>query len=132
MKPGIVLKRKSPAWQSVAWPLTGSRQANPGILFLIFIFQFLILNSEFVIVKAQPLVQQEWVARYVNNFAAAGTTLTMALDSLNSIIITGPVFTLNLSRVDFCTVKYNSAGVQQWVPSTMEFQVVMEIIYQLR
>lgn len=76
--------------------------------------QLLILNSQFLIVYGQPLVQQEWVRRYDDSLHQQDFTGGIVLDKFSNIYVTG------WSRYDFnpdviTTIKYSSDGVQQWV-----------------
>lgn len=66
-------------------------------IFLIYIF--LHLNA-----FSQPTL--EWEARYSN-----GEALAMALDRFGNVYVTGVAGTM----YDYLTIKYNSAGQQQWV-----------------
>ena len=71
-----------------------------------------ILNSQFLIVYGQ-LVQQEWVRTYSggqNN----DYLYDMTIDTQSNVYITGYITTLT-QNANFCTIKYNSSGVQQWV-----------------
>ena len=74
------------------------------VLFLI-IIQFVILNSKFSIIFSQP-VNLEWVRTYPNASPAA-----VAMDTSGNIYITGGI---GQNNCDYITIKYNSAGVEQW------------------
>lgn len=70
----------------------------------------LILVSNFF---SQP-VQQEWVRYYGGPDNTNTFTQAMAVDSNGNTYITSYTNRLN-GRQDYCTIKYNSSGVQQWV-----------------
>lgn len=63
---------------------------------------------------ANSQVIQEWAALYSgsNNLGAAG--LDMVIDGSGNVYITG-ISVVNDTNYDFCTIKYNSSGIQQWV-----------------
>ena len=57
-------------------------------------------------------VSQQWIARY----SASGgndTPMDMCVDASGNVYVTG-ISIVNGTSSDFLTVKYNSAGVQQW------------------
>lgn len=73
------------------------------IIFLFLITVSSALNSQ---------VSQQWAARY----SASGgqdTPMDMAIDASGNVYVTG-TSTVNSTSSDFLTVKYNSAGIQQW------------------
>ena len=73
---------------------------------ILIIFSFVKIESCF----SQP-VQQVWVRTYDS---LPGSSSAMACDSMQNIIVTGSIH-LTSGRTDWCTIKYNPSGTQQWV-----------------
>jgi hypothetical protein len=70
------------------------------------------LNS--VILFSQ--VQQEWVARYSTPGAFYDNAFKVAADKFGNVYVTGYRSTAgNSYNRDYCTIKYNSLGIQQWL-----------------
>jgi len=86
------------------------------------IFTFTIILQYFSGVVFAQLPTQQWVARYngVNN--GDETAVDMALDSSGNIYVTGRDGDV---PEGFVTIKYNSAGVQQW---TARYTLISTII----
>ena len=85
---------------------------NRFLIFLYFAF-LLILQS-----NAQ-LVTEEWAKRYtVGN--SGDESRSIAVDDSGNVFITGQsyLFTWPNQEIDYCTIKYNASGVQQWVQRT--------------
>ncbi len=55
---------------------------------------------------------QEWVAIYIGNYGAH--TPFLALDDSGNVLITG-TSGVDYEAENFCTVKYNNSGIQQWI-----------------
>ncbi len=64
-----------------------------------------LLNAELFTQPAPPV---SWVKNY-----SAGRSNTMKVDMNGNVYISGEVYVNNYT--DYCTIKYNSAGVQQWI-----------------
>jgi hypothetical protein len=71
----------------------------------------LILGS--VISTAQAQVTQEWEARYASPTPFSDIPYAMTVDALGHVYVTGTTATTGAN--DWTTIKYNSAGVQEWL-----------------
>jgi len=69
--------------------------------------------SDYATIKYDPAGQQQWVVRYSGPANGGGGATAMALDTSGNIYVTGT--TSNGNDSDYATIKYNSAGQQQWV-----------------
>ncbi len=65
-------------------------------------------------VVLHPQINQQWVARYNGPANSQDYPTGLAVDSSGNVYVTGYSFGSG-TDYDFCTVKYNSSGVQQWV-----------------
>ncbi len=95
------------------WPFncfTAFTKVIPRKLFpLLFFFTALILQTN---LYSQPT--EEWVRQYNGPDNLGYYIMAMAMDSSDNIIITGYT-NRTTGAQDYCTVKYSSSGVQQWV-----------------
>jgi hypothetical protein len=73
-------------------------------IFMLLIFTLIILCSN----NLKSQVTQEWVARYDINGTLNDGAYSMVLDASHNIYVTG------YSGSNYCTIKYNSSGIQQW------------------
>jgi uncharacterized delta-60 repeat protein len=70
-------------------------------------------NGDMVTIKYDAAGAQQWVARFKGYSSAEWNQNSLALDNKGNIYVSGFV-TTTASGYDFATIKYNSAGVQQW------------------
>jgi hypothetical protein len=71
--------------------------------------------QDFITIKYNSAGQQQWEARYNGPGRSPETVIAMALDSQGNVVVTGQSEGGTGFSMDIATVKYNSAGVQQWV-----------------
>jgi hypothetical protein len=57
---------------------------------------------------------QQWVQRYNGPGNYSDAAYSLAVDNNSNVYVTGSSWG-NGSSLDYCTIKYNSSGVQQWV-----------------
>ncbi len=78
-------------------------------------FLFLIVNCALHIENSLCQVSQEWVARYNNQGnGSIHKAYSLAVDGQGNVYVTGRSFGSD-TIYDYATIKYNSAGIQQWV-----------------
>ncbi|MEK7729362.1 MAG: SBBP repeat-containing protein, partial [candidate division KSB1 bacterium] len=71
-------------------------------------------NSDYATVKYDSLGARLWVARYNAQANGMDEALDLAVDALGNVYVTGGSFGSG-GLLDFATLKYNDAGVKQWV-----------------
>ncbi|OGL49293.1 MAG: hypothetical protein A2161_07345 [Candidatus Schekmanbacteria bacterium RBG_13_48_7] len=81
--------------------ITGSSYGLPG-------------GMDFATIKYSASGVELWVARYDGPDNLEDGAEAIAVDSSENVYVTGHCQTL-LGYNDYCTIKYNNAGVQQWV-----------------
>lgn len=72
------------------------------------------INYDCVTIKYDPTGQQQWIARYNGPGNGDDEGKAIALDALGNVYVTGTSINANLDY-DYLTIKYNSAGQEQWV-----------------
>jgi uncharacterized delta-60 repeat protein len=71
-------------------------------------------SDDYATVKYSPLGVEQWVARYNAPGNNSDRATAIAIDTAGNVYVTGGSRS-NTSDNDFASVKYNSAGTQQWV-----------------
>ena len=70
-------------------------------------------SDDYATIKYSPVGQELWVARYDGAGTVDGAN-AIAVDSSGNVCVTGAIAT-ETAGLDYATVKYNSAGQEQWV-----------------
>ncbi len=73
----------------------------------------LFIQIIFILNNSEAQVSQLWERTFNGPGNNNDETAAIVYDGQGNIIITGSIFNTGNNR-DFCTIKYNSAGVQQW------------------
>jgi hypothetical protein len=69
---------------------------------------------DYATVKYNSAGQEQWVARYGSQAGVNGGASAIALDDSDNVYVTGQISDPEMYS-DYGTIKYNSAGQQQWV-----------------
>lgn len=73
-------------------------------------------KEDFAVVKYNSHAVQQWIARYNGPGNSTDIPTAIVVDASGNVYITGWCMTTSSAgSEDYCTIKYNSAGVQQWV-----------------
>ncbi len=71
-------------------------------------------EHDYATIKYDPSGQQLWVARY-NGLGIFNSATAIAVDTSGNVYVTGESASGEFNGNDYATIKYNSAGQQQWV-----------------
>ncbi len=86
---------------------------NSGSVFVTGSSRSTLYNYDCATVKYDPSGNQLWAARYDGPANSSDNGSSVAVDDLGNVYVAG--FSMNSSGLfDYITIKYNSAGVQQW------------------
>lgn len=95
-------------------------------------------NYDYATIKYNSAGQQQWAARYNGPQSSIDNAAVVRVDGSGNVYVTGSS-TGSGSGLDYATIKYNSAGAEQWaaryngtnngddVPSSMELDAVGNI-----
>ena len=72
-------------------------------------------SRDFFTIKYNQLGDTQWVRRYNGSINAGDYSFAIAVDNSGNVYVTGRSDNGAPTLSDYTTVKYNSAGVQQWV-----------------
>jgi len=71
---------------------------------------------QYATIKYSPSGTQKWVRTYLGPGCISSEANDIAIDNQNNIYVTGQSYdTASVTYYDYATIKYDSAGVQQWV-----------------
>ena len=70
---------------------------------------------DYATVKYNSAGVEQWVSRYNGPGNSHDRTNSLAVDDQGNVYVTGYSWDLGTNDKDYATVKYNSAGVEQWV-----------------
>jgi len=72
-------------------------------------------GGDYATVKYDTNGNKQWVARYDGPASSGESATALAVDGAGNVYVTGICDFLNSTTGDYCTIKYNAAGAQQWV-----------------
>jgi hypothetical protein len=74
------------------------------------------VNADYATIKYNSLGVQQWVARYDGPAQDWDRALSIALDNLRNVYVTGTHSTdIGTAFHDYATIKYDSSGIQRWL-----------------
>ncbi len=87
---------------------------NAGNVYVAGSDQAIIYNTDFCTIKYNSSGVQQWEARYAGATKDNDEAFALAVDVTSNVYVTGYINGVSPSW-DIATIKYNSAGAQQWV-----------------
>ena len=69
--------------------------------------------GDYATIKYNSAGQQQWVARYNGPTGSGGDAAAIVTDTADNVYVTG--YSSSNVGLDYATIKYNSAGQEQWV-----------------
>jgi uncharacterized delta-60 repeat protein len=88
-------------------------------------------GNDYATIKYNSAGQQQWVARYNGPASSDDYATAIAVDSSGNVYVTGTSSIDAASNLDYLTVKYNSAGQEQWVASYNGLGNALDVAYAI-
>ncbi len=73
------------------------------------------VGTDYATIKYNSAGQQQWIARYNGGTRSDDYGKGIAVDSAGNVYVTGDSLGVGDQNPDYATIKYDSAGQQQWV-----------------
>lgn len=70
--------------------------------------------SDYVTIKYNSAGERQWIARYFGTSNNWYRSDDIAVDRYGNVYVTGTSYD-TVNNTNFCTIKYNSAGIEEWV-----------------
>ncbi|MBA3726010.1 MAG: SBBP repeat-containing protein, partial [Armatimonadetes bacterium] len=71
-------------------------------------------NADYATIKYDSAGNEQWVARWGQGNALGEDAAALAVDTSGNVYVTGTIATFT-NNLDYLTIKYDSAGNEQWV-----------------